>query len=90
MRTTRTSYVVDWGDGSGKDRGPHPYPGLAWPEGRITHTYTDMGCYDVTVTEHWAASWAVAGRSGRIPGLRSAPARIDDFVVTQLQAVRNR
>jgi hypothetical protein len=49
-----------------------------------------MGCYDVTVTEHWAASWAVAGRSGRIPGLRSAPARIDDFVVTQLQAVRNR
>lgn len=90
VRTTRTSYEVDWGDRSGRDRGHYPYPGLAWPEGRITHTYTDMGRYDVTVNQHWAASWTLAGQSGRIPGLRSAPARIDDFEVTQLQAVRNR
>jgi len=90
VRTTRVSYEVDWGDRSGTDQGPHTYPGLAWPEGRITHTYTDMGRYDVTVTQHWTASWTLAGQSGRIPGLRSAPAVIDDFEVIQLQAVRNR
>ncbi len=90
MVTTRVSYEVDWGDGAGRDKGPYPYPGQPWPGGRITHTYTDMGRYDVTVTEHWSASWTVAGESGRIDGLRSAPARIQDFGVTQLQAVRNR
>jgi len=88
--TTRTSYQVDWGDRTGMDEGPHPYPGLPWPTGRITHTYTDMGRYDVTVIEQWSASWTLGGESGRITGLQSAPARIDDFEVTQLQAVRNR
>ena len=86
--TTRTSYEVDWGDRTGKHS--HPYSGLPWPAGRITHTYTDMGRYDVTVIEQWAASWSLGGQSGRITGLRSAPARIEDFEVTQLQAVRNR
>jgi len=90
VRTTRTSYEVDWGDRSGQDRGPHAYSGLPWPEGRITHVYTDMGRYDVTVTEYWAASWTLGGESGQINGLRSAPANIASFVVTQLQAVRNR
>jgi len=88
--TTRTAYEVDWGDGTARDRGPHAYPGMPWPDGRITHTYTDMGRYAVTVTEYWSASWSLAGESGRITGLRSAPARIENFEVTQLQAVRNR
>lgn len=89
--TARTSYQVDWGDRTGKDNGPHPYPGLpCGPTGRITHTYTNMGRYDVSVIEQWSATWTLGGESGRITGLQSAPAGIEDFEVTQLQAVRNR
>ena len=87
---TRTAYEVDWGDGSGADKGPFPFPGEPWPNGRITHTYTRAGRYDVRVTEHWQADWTLGPVSGTITGLRSAPATIAGFEARQLQAVRNR
>ena len=87
---TRTAFDVDWGDGSGVDKGPFPFAGEPWPNGRITHTYTHMGRYDITVVERWKAEWSLAGATGTVTGLRSAPAIIEDFEARQLQAVRNR
>ena len=84
---TRTDYLVDWGDGSGEDQGPFPYAGQPWPEGRITHTYTDTGRYDVVVVERWEASWKLGDEGGTVAGLRSAPATIEDFEVRQLQVI---
>ncbi|HEX2064078.1 MAG TPA: PKD domain-containing protein [Acidimicrobiales bacterium] len=87
---TRSAYDVDWGDGSGADKGPFPFAGEPWPHGRITHTYTHAGRYDVRVTEHWQAQWTLGQASGTITGLRSAPATIPGFEARQVQAVRNR
>lgn len=90
VMVTRSAYEVDWGDGSGADKGPFPFPGEPWPNGRITHTYTQAGRYDVRVTEHWQAQWTLGPASGTITGLRSAPAIIPGFEARQVQAVRNR
>ena len=87
---SRTAYEVDWGDGSGLDKGPFPFSGEPWPDGRITHAYTHAGRYDITVIERWKADWSLGALSGTVPGLRSAPAVIEDFEARQLQAVRNR
>ena len=49
------TYTVDWGDGT--VTGPHDDPGAPHPDGRITHVWTDVGTYDVTVTDTWSIRW---------------------------------
>ena len=80
-------YTVDWGDGTVET---YDVEGGPWPDGRVTHTYTDVGRYDVVVTVDWVADWEVAGATGRIDDGLSGVGRIDDFEVRQLQAVRDR
>jgi hypothetical protein len=85
--TAKGSYYVDWGDGT--TTGPHEFEGKAWPDGRITHEYIDVGTYDVVVTERWTATWRLGPASGTLSELRTT-GRIDDFPVEQIQAVRYR
>ena len=83
----RGIYVVDWGDGTPAER--FSVEGTAWPEGRIRHVYTDTGRYTVTVSIEWVADWTAATASGTATGIVTA-ARIVDFEVRELQAVRRR
>ena len=77
-------YYVDWGDGT-RD-GPYTVEGRPWPDGEITHTYIDVGLYDVVVTEEWTADWRVAGFGGTLGGMRTE-GRIPAFRVEQIQVV---
>ncbi len=83
----RGGYTVDWGDAT--TTGPHPFEGKAWPDGRITHDYLNIGKYDVVVTEKWTATWRLAGESGVLRTLQTT-GRIDAFPVQQIQAVVGR
>jgi hypothetical protein len=79
-------YYVDWGDGT--KTGPHRTEGGPWPDGQITHTYIDVGTYEV-VTEEWSASWSLGPASGDLTGQRTV-GRIDNFRVEQIQVVVGR
>ncbi len=63
-------YVVDWGDGTPVER--YGYEGRAWPDGGITHVYTDLGHYDVVVTAEWVAHWSIGERRGAVRDLRTS------------------
>jgi len=81
IRATGT-YMVDWGD---ERTGPHVGPGGPWPDGNISHVWTDMGTYDVVVSVEWDVAWRMGAESGRL----TAPteAAIVGFPVNQVQAV---
>ncbi|HYX43895.1 MAG TPA: hypothetical protein VE760_02550, partial [Acidimicrobiales bacterium] len=85
--TSTGRYYVDWGDG--EKTGPHSIEGGPWPDGEITHTYIDVGLYDVVVTEEWTATWSLGPASGTLSGQRTV-GRIDDFRVEQIQVVVGR
>jgi hypothetical protein len=78
-------YYVHWGD---TRTGPHPGPGGPWPNGNISHVYTDRGTYDVQVTVAWTVHWQLAGAGGTLNV--STDGALPDFPVEQVQAVRNR
>ena len=80
-------YVVDWGDGVEET---FEFEGGPWPEGRIQHTYTHVGHYNVVVSIEWVADWRIGTTTGRINNGLASVARIDNFEVRQLQAVRDR
>ena len=82
--TSTGRYYIDWGDG--ETTGPHSAEGGPWPDGQITHTYIDVGLYDVVVTEEWTATWSLGPASGSLSGQRTV-GRIDDFRVEQIQVV---
>jgi hypothetical protein len=87
VQVNATSHLtVDWGDGT--TTGPHHTPGSPYPNGDIAHVYDRHGTYDVVVTQHWSASWRIGDTTGTLP-TRTATTRINDFPVSQLQAVRN-
>jgi hypothetical protein len=87
VQVNATSHLtVDWGDGT--TTGPHHTSGSPYPNGDIAHVYDRHGTYDVVVTQHWSASWRIGDTTGTLP-TRTATTRIDDFPVSQLQAVRN-
>lgn len=80
------TFVVDWGDGTTTTT---TSAGGPWPEGDVTHVWTDAGTYDVVVTASWTATWTAGQLEGTLDGLRTV-GRIDDFPVRQVQAVRTR
>ena len=82
--TATGTYYVDWGDG--ETTGPYTIEGEPWPDGQITHEYIWVGRYNIVVTERWTATWSLGGQSGTLRELRTV-GRIDDFPVTQVQAV---
>ncbi len=82
--TARGQYFVDWGDG--ETTGPYDVEGGAWPDGQITHTYINVGLYNVVVTEQWSSTWHLGGENGTLTGLETEGG-IDNFRVEQIQAV---
>ena len=80
------SFTVDWGDGTVQT---YDSPGGPWPNGRVTHVYETEGSRTIRVTEHWSATWSLAGQSGTVDGLRST-GTIPGLPVRQLQAQRER
>ncbi len=64
-------------------------PGGPYPDGTITHAYTRAGHYDIAVTQHWTATWAVGDTTGQIGGLQTTTT-LPQFEVRQVQAVRRR
>ena len=81
-------FWVDWGDGTPL-QGPYDSVGRPYPNGTITHVWSDTGSYTVTVYEKWVATWSLAGQSGTLVGLRTV-GQIPGFPVKELVSVRNR
>src|SRR2546421_395935 len=86
--SARGTFLVDWGDGTGQ-QGPYDTAGAPWPDGHITHSWDDIGRYDVRVVEVWTATSSLAGTHGSLAALRTEGA-IQRFEVRQLESVRNR
>lgn len=87
-----SDYVVDWGDrfNPRTNLTTTTSQGGPWPDGDVTHTYThvDPGV-TITVTQRWRAVWSSGEDGGVLEGL-STTARVDDYRVTEIEAVRIR
>jgi hypothetical protein len=88
--TATSDYVVDWGDPAHPDKTVTTSQGGPWPDGDVTHVYTDaFPERDIVVTQRWTATWTAGSQSGTLTQLQtqSQPLRIE---VRQIQAVRDR
>ena len=84
-----SEYVVDWGDDTPLTRTTSQ--GGPYPDGDVKHQYPYKGTYDITVTQEWTATWrASTGASGTISGVLRTTGIVEDFVVSEIQAVRER
>lgn len=88
--TATSDYLVGWGD----PRRPEPTvtrsPGGPWPDGDVTHTYSDAAPKrTITVTQRWRATWSAGGQGGTLDRLATTSAPLS-LEVRQLEAVRNR
>ncbi len=85
--TAHGSYLIDWGDGTSPTwSGPYQQEGLPYPNGKVVHTYDNVGTVTVTVQEVWTATWRLGAATGKLTTLRTT-ATIPDFAVRQVQAV---
>jgi hypothetical protein len=85
---TATS-TVDWGDGTVLT---YEQPGLAYPDGEVTHTYADTGDVTIQITDSWRLTYDVY-RGGdliisNVLDLDLAPVALEDLEVRQMQSVR--
>jgi hypothetical protein len=81
------SYYVNWGDPRSPGwAGPYPFEGQPWPNGRISHTYDDVGAVTVVVRETWTAVWHLGTATGTLGGLATT-ATITNYPIRQEQAV---
>ena len=78
------TYRVDWGDGTVTE---HQSPGGAYPDGDITHTYTDAIDRTVTVTPVWNVSAQAPGQTFEFDGIELVASSVD-LPVRELQSVR--
>lgn len=86
--TASSDYVVDWGDDTATTTTRSQ--GGPWPDGDVTHTYTDAApSRPITVTQRWTATWHAGNTTGILTRLetRAEPLELE---VRQLQAVRDR
>jgi hypothetical protein len=81
------AYFVNWGDprSPGWD-GPFPFEGQPWPNGKISHTYDDVGSVTIVVREAWTATWHLGTATGTLGGLATT-ATIANYPIRQEQAV---
>jgi hypothetical protein len=84
---TAADLTIDWGDHSPPET--HPAPTHPWPDGTATHTWTHTGTYTIVVVARWHVDWQLGTQHGTVT-LTGPPATIDNFPVTQLQAIRTR
>ncbi|WP_255378388.1 PKD domain-containing protein [Quadrisphaera sp. DSM 44207] len=61
VRVRATPARYSWSFGDGATLGPTSDPGAAYPDLRLTHTYTAAGAYEVVLTTHYTGQYAVAG-----------------------------
>lgn len=81
------TYVVDWGDGT--RTGPHDHPGGPYPDGPVTHVWTDVGVYDVTVTDTWSIRWRfLEGGWNAAFDAELAPVTLSELEVQERRSVR--
>ena len=81
--------TVDWGDGTVLT---YDQPGLAYPDGEVTHTYADAGDVTIQITDSWRLTYDVY-RGGEliisnVLDLDLAPVALESLEVRQLQSVR--
>jgi len=89
--TVTSTYSIDWGDGT-VEHGITSQGG-PYPDGDLVHGYQFKGIYDIVVTQHWSAGWTASGAAaggGAITGVLQTVGVVEDFVVTEVQAVRER
>lgn len=79
--------TVDWGDGTVTT---HDEPGRHYPDGTVTHTYTNRGAYDVTVTDTWNVGIQLVSpvTGGASFSADLDPVVLEDFDVREYRAVR--
>ena len=81
------AYLVDWGDARAPGwTGPYPFEGQPWPNGRISHTYDDVGTVTIVVRETWTATWQLGTATGTL-GALATTATIGNYPIHQEQAV---
>jgi hypothetical protein len=76
-------YRVDWGDGT---VATYASSGGPYPDGDITHVYSDAGDLTVTVTPIWTVSWVGGGLDVTFTA-ELAPSTVD-LPVGEVQSVR--
>jgi hypothetical protein len=81
--------TVDWGDGTVLT---YDQPGLAYPDGEVTHTYADAGDVTIQITDSWRLTYDVY-RGGEliisnVLEFDLAPVALENLEVRQLQSVR--
>lgn len=52
--TATARYVVHWGDGTETATTSRGGP---WPDGDLTHSYTDAGAVTIVVEAYWTGMW---------------------------------
>lgn len=85
MSGTATT-TVDWGDGTVTE---HHVAGTPYPDGEVSHIYTDRGTVDVRLVDRWTVSYDIGG--GVVIGTLEAtldPITLDAFPVREYRAVR--
>lgn len=82
--TATPRYEVDWGDGATLATRSQ---GGAYPEGDLTHVYTDASTVTVTVDAYWSGTWEAGGDGGDLPELPDPTTATVDVSVEQYQAV---
>lgn len=78
-----TSYAWDFGDGATLTTTD---PGLPWPDGTLTHTYTRAGDYRLALTTTWSATYVVVDD----PTVRDVPGTATTVSATLLAAEERR
>jgi hypothetical protein len=81
--------TVDWGDGTVLT---YDQPGLAYPDGEVTHTYADAGDVTIQITDSWRLTYDVY-RGGdliisNVLEFDLAPVALENLEVRQMQSVR--
>lgn len=82
--TLTPRYVVSWGDGTSTSTTSQGGP---YPNGDVTHVYTEDDDVTVTVEAFWTASWTLAGAGGQLPEHPVSTEGTLDLPVEQRQAV---
>lgn len=88
--TATSDYVIDWGDPTYPGKDTTHSQGGPYPNGDVTHVYTDATPKtQITVTQRWTATWKAGTRTGTLTQLttQSQPLALE---VRELEAVRQR
>ncbi len=80
---TSARFTVDWGDGTTDS---YYTSGAPWPRSTITHSWSRVGRYDVTVTARWTATWTFGDTSGTLSGLTTT-GELSNWNVSDAQAL---